>query len=168
MNRATSEDTRTSTCTWWWWHSTLVQTSRWHQNKSSVFAWSGQAKTEVLFWYQWEVWTNQRAVSPCTYDVWGLTPYCDKLYFDKLPINSICQPQPQDIQNHIVTTIGSGNIPILWLSSLVPGVSQKEMILVFHGNAVLLFQTFLHLNTRHHMAEHQINNCLQYCFQFKL
>ena len=40
------------------WHITLVQTSRWHQNKGCVLVHGTHTKTELLYWCQRAVWTN--------------------------------------------------------------------------------------------------------------
>ena len=40
------------------WHITLFPTSSWHQNKGWVSEHGPHTKTELLFWCQWEVWTN--------------------------------------------------------------------------------------------------------------
>ena len=41
------------------WHISLIQISRWHQNKSSVLVHGLLNKMEVLFWCQQEVWINE-------------------------------------------------------------------------------------------------------------
>ena len=46
---------------WNWctgWPFRLFQTSRWHQNKSSVLVWSPCTKTQPLLWSQREFWNN--------------------------------------------------------------------------------------------------------------
>ena len=53
------------------WHISLIQTSRWHQNKSSVLAWPGmpcpgQNRTFVLMS---KGGLNQRDVSPCRLNI---------------------------------------------------------------------------------------------------
>ena len=40
------------------WPFTLFPTTRWHQNKGCVSVPGPRTKTELLFWYQREVWTN--------------------------------------------------------------------------------------------------------------
>ena len=55
------------------WPFRLCQTSRWHQNKSSVLVWGPCTKTQLMFWCQWEVWHNLNGhpaqILPCRHDV---------------------------------------------------------------------------------------------------
>ena len=43
------------------WPFRLCQTSRWRQNKSCVLLNGPHTKTELLFWWQREVWDNQNS-----------------------------------------------------------------------------------------------------------
>ena len=40
------------------WHIKLIQTLRWHQNKSSLLVGDPCTKMQLLFCCQWEVWIN--------------------------------------------------------------------------------------------------------------
>ena len=75
-------------CTGWpFW---LRQTCRWHQNKRSVLVHGPHTKTEVLFWFQWEVWHNQNGHPVCQWwEPFGIHPAHLFYAFARMPRSAV-------------------------------------------------------------------------------